>query len=160
MQRAHCHSLVVPLPYVASRHTLLDPPPSLLYTQWLDACLALQQAKSATSPGAAATVLSLPLAAITGASSLFDRERCAQEAAKREAVAGKKGDGQLQGRAMGRAMGRTNLFTPQQSQLGENVPCHAPSSHALRFCAVWFRNRGGPWVTAGCPRLGRGDQAA
>ena len=36
------------------------------------------------------TVLSLPLAAITGASSLYDRERGAEEAAKREAVAGEK----------------------------------------------------------------------
>ena len=86
-----CGEFVVPPCCAAALCSLtLLAPPSPFYTQWLDACLALQQqAKSATSPGAV-TVLSLPLAAITGASSLFDRERSAEEAAKREAVAGEK----------------------------------------------------------------------
>ena len=94
-----CRALVVthsPLLYGAAAlcsltpHPAGTPSPSPFYTQWLDACLALQQTKSATSPAGAVTVLSLPLAAITGASSLYERERGAEEAAKREAVAGEK----------------------------------------------------------------------
>lgn len=66
--------------------------------QWLDACLEIQgKALSSVaakggghpSPPAAVPWMGAPLAAVTGGSSVQDRERCAEEVAKRaDRVAG------------------------------------------------------------------------
>ena len=108
----------------------------------MDACLSLQ-ASHQGSGDSPQSFPGLPLAALAGGDSIAERRRCAEEASKRDHVAGV-----------------TTMTDGFDSDGGtSNLVIWSTLMDSLfmicRFLPMWFRNRGGSrtWETGSC----RGD---